>query len=233
MSRPVAAVIGVGPGTGRALARRFARGGHRIALLSRSADALDAMAAEIGDAKAFACDASDPDRVREAIIEVETSLGPVTHLLFNAGSGVFGGIDEVDDAALEQAWRINALGLFAAAQAVAPRMRAAGRGSIVVTGATASLRGGASFLAFAQAKAAQRSIAQSLARKLGPEGIHVALIIVDGMIDLERTRARMPDAPDEKFLRPDAIADAAWYLAEQDPSAWTFELDLRPHVERW
>lgn len=234
MPAPVTAVIGVGPGNGEAFARRFAAAGHAVALLSRSQEKLEATARTLGGgARAFACDAGDPDAVRGALEAVQSTMGPVRHLLYNAGSGVFGGLDEVDAEALERAWRINTLGLFAAARAVTPSMRERGEGSLVVTGATASLRGGARFLAFAQAKAAQRSLAQSLARSLGPEGIHVALVIVDGMVDGPRARQMAPDAPADAFLDPAHIAESVFFLTHQPRSAWTFELDLRPHGERW
>ncbi len=234
MNSPVTAIIGVGPGNGAAFARRFAKQGHRVALLSRNRAYLDGLASDLGEAAhVFITDAGQPDQVAASLARVEEKLGPVANLLYNAGSGMFGSIDDVTAADLETAWRINALGLYAAARAVLPGMRARKSGSIVVTGATASLRGGANFAAFAQAKAAQRSLAQSLARKVGPEGIHVALVIVDGVIDLERTRAMLPDRADEGFLKPDHIADAVWYLTRQPASAWTFELDLRPSVEKW
>lgn len=234
MTSSTTAVIGVGPGNGSAFARRFARGGDKIALLSRSEARLQALSAELdSESGSFVCDAGDPDSVKSALTRASETLGPIDTLLYNAGSGVFGGIDAVDAQRMEEAWRINVLGLFSAAQAVLPSMRERGEGRIIVTGATASLRGGANFVAFAQAKAAQRSLAQSLARTLHPEGIHVALVIVDGVIDLPRTRDRMPDLPPEAFLQPDHIAEAVWFLARQPRSAWTFELDLRPHVERF
>lgn len=234
MSAPVTAVIGVGPGNGAAFARRFAREGHRVALLSRSVDYLEALAREVGGgAQAFSADASEPGSVTEALEEVSAKLGPVDNLLYNAGSGVFGAIDEVAAEDLERAWRINTLGLFSAAQAVLPSMRERGAGNVVVTGATASLRGGAKFAAFAQAKAAQRSLAQSMARHVGADGVHVSVVIVDGMIDLERTRKMMPEAPDDEFMQADHIAEAVWFLTQQPRSAWTFELDLRPSTERW
>lgn len=234
MSSPVTAIIGVGPGNGAAYAHRFAREGHKVALLSRTQSYLDALAEELDtEALGVAADASDPASVQAGLEAVKAKLGPVDNLIYNAGSGVFGSIDKVGAEDLELAWRINTLGLFAATQAVLPDMRAKGAGSIVVTGATASLRGGANFAAFAQAKAAQRSLAQSTARAVGADGVHVSLVIVDGMVDLERTRAMMPDAPAEKFMAPAAIADAVYYLTQQPRSAWTFELDLRPHIEKW
>lgn len=233
MGKPVCAIIGVGPGNGEAYAQRFADQGHAVALLSRSVDTLHDLAARLPDARAVACDASQPERVAEALAEVARELGPVQTLIYNAGSGVFGSIDDVDLDAFDTAWRVNTLGLAAAAKAVIPGMREVGSGNIIVTGATASRKGGANFAAFAQAKAAQRSLAQSLARKLGPDGIHVALIVIDAVVDLPRTRQAMADRAEHEFAKPHAIADAAWFLASQDRSAWTFELDLRPFCENW
>jgi len=226
-------VAGVGPGNGEALARRFAADGYRVALLARSTDFTEKVAAELEGAKAFSCDVTDPDSVSAAFDSIRESLGEVEVLLYNAGSGVFGSIEELEAERFEGAWKVNTLGLVHCAKQVIDPMKERGRGSIVVTGATASLRGGARFAAFAQAKAAQRSLAQSMARHLGPAGIHVAIAIVDGVVDLPRTRESMKDAPDEKFLKPAHIAESVHFLAHQERSAWTFELDLRPHVESW
>ncbi|MGF1466787.1 MAG: SDR family NAD(P)-dependent oxidoreductase [Sandaracinaceae bacterium] len=231
--KPVCAVMGVGPGNGAAFARRFAKEGYAVGLMARNEQYLTELASEIEGAKPFPCDATDPGAIASAFARVSTELGDVDVLLYNAGSGTFGTFDDVDADALERAWKINTRGLFQSAKAVVPAMRAKGTGQIVITGATASLRGGARFAAFAQAKAAQRSLAQSMAKHLGPDGIHVSLVIVDGMIDLPRMRTMMPDAPPERFLQPDAIADAVWHLTRQHPSAWTFELDVRPNVEAW
>lgn len=234
MTAPVTAIIGVGPGNGLAFARRFADGGHRIALLSRRLGELEAAAEALdGEAMAAACDATQPESVSSALAKVEARFGPIDNLLYNAGNAAFGSVDEVDAETMEQAWRVNTLGLFAAAKAVLPKMREKGSGSIIVTGATASLRGGARFAAFAQAKAAQRSLAQSLARQVGQDGVHVALVIVDGVIDSARTREMMPNLPADLRMSAEYIAEAVWFLGQQPPSAWTFELDLRPSAEKW
>ena len=232
-SQPVCAVVGVGPGNGMALARRFAAGGQRVALLARRQEALDEFAKQIEGSRGFACDVTDLDAIASAFGTIREQLGPVATLLYNAGSGSWGNLDQVSVADLDRALAINARGLFACAKQVVPDMRAAGQGVIGIIGATASLRGKPGTLTFAAGKAAQRSIAQSLARQLGPEGIHVYLAILDGMVDLPRTRAQMPDRPDEDFLAPDDIAEAMWQIANQPRSTWTFELDLRPHKESW
>lgn len=231
MSNDVCILIGAGPGTGDALARRFAREGYRLALVSRSGDHADRLAGELDQAQAFRCDATDPDALKACLGSIRERMGPAGVLLYNAGQGQWGTIDETGEPAFEQAWRLNALGLLTASRAVIPDMRDAGRGSIIVTGATASLRGGARFTAFASAKAAQKSLAESMARHLGPDGIHVALMIIDGVIDTPRTREMLPDKPDGFFLQPAAIAETAWQLVDQPPSAWSFRVDLRPHGE--
>lgn len=233
MSKPVCAVVGVGPGNGAAFARRFSKAGHAIALLSRTTDFSNELASELGNAAAYACDVSDGESVAATFGKIRSELGDPEVLLYNAGSGAFGSIDDIDASDLEQNWRINVLGLFSTVRQVLPAMRRSERGSIIITGATASLRGGAKFAAFASAKAAQRSLAQSMARKLGPEGIHVALVIVDGVIDTPRARQWAGDKPDSYFLSPEDIAETVLHLAEQNRSAWTFEADLRPFSERW
>ncbi len=229
----VCVITGVGPGTGAALARRFAAAGYRVAMLARSTDTLGRLEAELPDARGYACDVADAGAVHDAFARIRGELGAPAVLLHNAGSGVFSSFVDTTPDLFEASWRTNALGLLLCAHAVVPGMLEAGRGAIVVTGATASLRGGANFTAFAAAKAAQRSLAQSMARGLGPRGIHVAYVIVDGVIDIPNTRALFPDRPDEFFLRADAIAETVHHVAHQEPSAWTFELDVRPFGERW
>lgn len=227
------AVVAVGPGNGAALARRFARDGYRVGLLARSRATIDPLAAELAGSVAVTCDVREPAAIAAAFGELRDKLGPIDVLLYNAGAGAFEDVDQATPESLESAWRTNALGLFTASRSVLPDMRLRGGGCIVVIGATASLRGGARFLPFAAAKAAQRSIAQSMARKLGAEGIHVAYVILDGVVDLPRTRQMMKDKPDEFFLSPEAIADSVFALVRQDRQAWTFELDLRPFGEKW
>lgn len=228
----VCAVIGIGPGNGEAFARRFAAAGYRVAMLSRSTALSNPLAKEL-KGKAYVCDAADPVSVTNALDEVARDLGPVDVLIYNAGSGTWGGVDDVTPEALEQSLRVNAVGALAAARAVLAGMRTKKSGNIVFIGATASRRGGAGTLGFAPAKAAQKSIAESLARKLGPEGIHVSLVVIDGVIDIPRTRERMPDKPQSFFLATGDIAETVHFLTEQKPSAWTFELEVRPFAEKW
>lgn len=231
--KKVCAVVGVGPGNGAALARRFAEDGYAVALLARSTKTSADLASELPDARAFECDVGDAGSVARAFASIRGELGEVDVVVFNAGSGVFGALDDVTAADFESAWRVNALGLFLVAKEVVPAMKAAHSGAIVVIGATASRRGVPRTTAFAPAKAAQRSLCEALARQLGPEGIHVALIIVDGVVDLPRTREWMKGKPDDFFVKPSGVADLASSLVRQDRSAWTFEADARPFGETW
>jgi short-subunit dehydrogenase len=231
--RRVAVVIGIGPGNGEAIARRLAADGFAVAMLSRATELSGALAKELPGSLAIAADAADGASLEAGLDRVAAELGPVHTLVYNAGSGTFGTALEVTAAQLESALRVNAVGALVAAQRVAPAMIAAGEGNIVFIGATASLRGNVKTAAFAPAKAAQRSLAQSLAKLLGPKGVHVSLVIVDGVIDLPRTRAFMKDKPESFFLKPADIAKVVSNLVQQPRSAWTFEMDVRPFGESW
>jgi NADP-dependent 3-hydroxy acid dehydrogenase YdfG len=231
--RRVAAVVGIGPGNGEAIVRRLAADGFAVAMLSRQTELSSALAKELPGALAIAADAADPASLGAGIDRVAAELGQVHTLVYNAGSGTFGTALEVTAAQLESSLRVNAVGALVAAQRVAPAMIAAGEGNVVFIGATASLRGNVKTAAFAPAKAAQRSLAQSLAKLLGPKGVHVSLVIVDGVIDLPRTRAFMHDKPESFFLKPADIAGVVSHLVQQPRSAWTFELDVRPFGESW
>jgi NAD(P)-dependent dehydrogenase (short-subunit alcohol dehydrogenase family) len=233
MAERTCAIVGAGPGNGLAFARRFAADGYGVALIGRTGEKLEAVAAEVLGSRAVPGDAGDPGSLRAAFRTVRDAMGPVDVLLYNAGSGQWGNFREITPEGLESGWRTNVLGLLVAGQAVAEEMIARGHGAIVVTGATASLRGNVGTAAFAPAKAAQRSLAQSMAKYLGPMGVHVACVIVDGVIGTPAARTRMTDKPDDFFLKPEEIAEAVHFLAHQERSAWTFELDLRPFGERW
>jgi NAD(P)-dependent dehydrogenase (short-subunit alcohol dehydrogenase family) len=233
MSRPVCAVIGVGPGNGAAIARRFAGEGYAAALVARTAGYLEDLARELDGARAYPCDASDPTSLETTLKAIRDDLGEVDVLVYNAGSGLWGTVEEITPAALESAWRINALGALVAAQQVIPAMKRKGQGSIVYIGATASRRGGPKSAAFSSAKGAQRLLAESMARHLWPAGIHVALVVIDGVVDLPRTRERMPDKPDGFFVRPDDVAETVSSIVRQPRSTWSFEVEARPFGEKW
>jgi NAD(P)-dependent dehydrogenase (short-subunit alcohol dehydrogenase family) len=232
MANPVCAVIGIGPGNGAAIARRFA-GDHRVALLSRSTGFSGELARGLPDARAYDCDVADAASVDRAFAAIAAELGPVDVLVYNAGSGVFATVEEITAEQFEASWRVNAAGLLAASQRVIPSMKAKGTGAIIVIGATASRRGAPRTAAFAPAKAAQRSLSESMAKHLGPMGIHVALVIIDGVVDLPRSRRAMPDRPDDFFVKPDDVAETVYWLAHQPRSAWSFEVEARPFGEKW
>lgn len=224
----------MGPGLGAAYARRFHQSGYAVALLARSRDLAAALAAELGEStRAYACDVGDARAIDTTFESIRADLGAVDVLIYNAGSGVWGTIQTVERDAFEQAWRVNALGLFLASQAVIPSMKAKGAGAIIVTGATASRRGTPATTAFAPAKAAQRSLAEAMAKDLWPLGIHVSLIIIDGVVNLAKTRAHMPDKPDSFFVSPNDVAATAEWLTQQPSSAWSFEVEARPFAEKW
>jgi NAD(P)-dependent dehydrogenase (short-subunit alcohol dehydrogenase family) len=232
----VAVVVGVGPGTGAALARRFAKQ-YRVALLARSTDYLKTLADEIraagGQALEAPADIANFSEVAGAFAAIREKLADPEILLYNAGSGVWGTIVDITAEQYEMAWRVNAFGAFLCAKEVAPAMIARGHGVMLFTGATAGVKAGPRSIAFGPAKFAMRGLAQSLARDLGPRGIHVASINIDGGIDIPRVRRGNPHFKDEDLLKPEAIADTYWHLAHQDRSAWTMELELRPFKEKF
>ncbi len=229
MSRPVCAIVGIGPGNGASFARKFDKEGYAVALLSRSTDYSNALAGELGEAKAYACDASDPEAIVAAFDQVKAELGDVETLVYNAGSGSWKNVEEITPDEFELGWRINTLGALVSSQQVIPAMKQAGKGNIIFIGATASLRGVPMTAGFAPAKAAQRILAQSMAKHLWPQGIHVAVMIIDGGI--RSPEMPQPDGPDK--LEPDDIAQAVHYLTTQPQSAWSFEVDVRPMLEKW
>ena len=230
---PVCAVVGVGPGNGEALARRFAADGYAVALMARRAELTAKLAAELPRAKSYACDVSEAASIETAFAAMRADLGDVDALIYNAGSGVWGNVEEVKAEDLERSWRVNTLGLFLSARQAIPAMRRKGEGAIVVIGATASRRGAAGAAAFAQSKMAQRALAELMARHLWPAGIHVALIVVDGVVGGPVTRSRFGERPDDFFIDPAGVATIAADLVKQDRSAWSFEVEARPFKEKW
>lgn len=233
MAKPVCAVVGVGQGNGAALARAFTREGMAVALLARTTSFTSALANELSDSRAYACDVTSADAVADTFARMRAEMGDPSTLVYNAGSGAWGDVESISLDGFENSWRVNALGALAVSQQVIPAMKAAGTGTIIFIGATASLRGGPNTAAFAPAKAAQRSLAESMAKTLGPKGIHVALIVVDAVVDLPGTRARMPGKADDFFLEPDDMAATAVWLEKQPRSAWSFAVDVRPYCEKW
>lgn len=226
-------IVGVGPGNGAAFASRFAREGYQLALLARRDEFTNHLALELKNAKAYVCDVSQEDSIKQTFAKIHQEFGAIDVLIYNAGSGVWGNIEEIKSSDFETCWQVNAFGLMQVCQQIIPMMKKNGSGNIVIVGATASKRGGIKTAAFASAKAAQRSLAESMAKYLGQFGIHVSLAIIDGVVDLPTTRKRMPDKADSFFIKSVDIADNVFWLTQQPSSAWSFEIDLRPFGEIW
>ena len=233
MSFKVCVIAGVGPGNGLAFSQRFAAEGYRVAMLARSRERLATYESQIPNSIGYAVDLTDPRMVQRTFTQIRADLGYVDVLVHNASSLLAKQFIDTDLEDFEEQWRRNTYTFVLCAREAVADMREAGAGAIVVIGATASVRGGSNFAAFASSKAAQRSLAESMARSLGPRNIHVAHVIIDGVIDTPRTRQYLPDEPDEYFLKSDDIADAVYALSQQKRSAWTFEIDLRPFGEAW
>jgi len=229
----VCLITGVGPGTGAALVRRFVEGGYRVAMLARNEERLKTLANELDGAQAYVCDVTDEVALENTLASVKTDLGAPTTVIHNAVSGAFGSFQEIDPEILRKNFEVNTMALLQLARLVVDDMIALGGGAIIATGNTSAYRGKASFAGFAPSKAAQRILLESIARSAGPKGVHAAYLAIDAVIDLEWTRKRMPNAPDDFFCKPADIADAAYQLARQPKSAWAFEMVIRPFGENW
>ena len=233
MTTKIAVITGIGPGLGSAYARRFHAGGYRVALLGRTRSTIEKYAAELPGSLPIVCDVADADSVRAAFEQVRCALGVPAVVIHNAGSGVFKGFLDTTAEELQSCLNVNIGGLFHVAKEALPSMVDGDGGALIVTGATASWRGSPKTAAFAAGKGGQRWLAQGLAKEFAPQGVHVAYIVVDGIVDMPRTRQWMPNRETAEFIEPDAIADTAWFLAHQSPGSWTFELDARPAPESW
>ena len=234
MSDKVCLITGVGEGTGAAIARRFASDGYRVAMLARNRERLAELERELPGTRAFACDVADLEQLAAVCQRVEEDVGAPDVAVHNAVRATFDGFLEGDPGELERNFRVNTTALLFLARAVAPGMIRRGSGSIAVTGNTAAFRGVPSYALFSPTKAAQRNLAQALARDLGPKGVHVGYFNIDAVIDVPWTRDRFhPDKPDEFFIRPADIADEVFRVAHQPRSAWSFDVEMRPFAERW
>lgn len=228
-SKPLALVTGVGPGTGASVARRFAEGGYRVVMLARDKNRLTALAAEIPDSIAAPCDITDA----AALARIVSEVGNPSVVVHNAVGGAFGNFLNIDPEVFQRNFEINAMALYHLARLTTPAMAEAGKGALIVTGNGSSERGRAAFAGFAPTKAAQRILAESLARDLGPKGVHVAYLIIDAAIDVPWQRQLQPDKPDDYFISPASIAAEVYHLAHQPRDAWTFRAEVRPFHEPW
>lgn len=244
MTDRIALIVGVGGGTGVALCRRFSQGGYRVAMIARNAERLAALETEIPRARGYPCDVADLDRLGATIERVQAELGAPHVLIHNAVAATFAKILEASVDDLERNFRVNTTSLFFLAQKLVPAMIDRGEGAIMVTGNTSSFRGIPLRPAFAPTKAAQRILAQSLSKDLGPKRVHVGYITIDAAIDApwiasaRGARGIRPPADwqferDDYFAHPDAIADEVYHIAHQHPSTWSFDHVIRPFAENW
>lgn len=233
MSQPVCLITGVGPGTGASLARRFGSGGYSVAMLARDSTRLGILEHEIPGAMGFVCDVADAAALEETCTAVRARLGAPEVVIHNAVGGAFGDFQTIDPGVLRHNFEVNTMALLILARATAPDMMSAGKGAILCTGNTSAHRGVASFAGFAPTKAAQRILAQSIARSLGPHGVHVAYVTIDAVIDVAWTRQLHADKPDHFFIQPDDIAEECWHVVHQPRTAWSFDVEIRPYGERW
>ena len=231
---------GVAQGIGGALAHKFASEGHHVIVSGRTLAKVEDVAGQIRSAghsaEAMQVDVTQEDD-QDVLFERLKELGPISAVLFNAGNNAVIPFAELNAETYEQFWRIGSLGAFLTAKRAVPLLEAQGKGNLFFTGASGSLRGRPNFAHFAAMKAGLRMLAQALAREYGPKGVHIAHIIIDGIVDAERTRARFGDymdsLGDDGVLSPQAVADTYWHLHNQPRSAWTHELELRPFGETW
>lgn len=235
--KKVAVIVGVGPGLGRALAVKFAQGGLAVGLMARNDQSLTPVKVEIekegGVGRAYTCDTTDEASTTAAFTRVRDELGVPEIVVYNAGSFQMASVLDLTPADLERSWRVNCQGALIVAQAALPHMLERKRGTLLFSGASASLRGSARFAALAVGKFGLRALTQSMARELGPKGIHVAHVVIDGVIHTPRARTMLPERTPDTMLAPPAIAETFWHLYMQDPTAWTQEIDLRPAVEKF
>ncbi len=233
----IAVIAGVGPGLGAALARKFVEEGCNVALLSRSSAYIKNLSTRLAKSGRtvipIPTDITEPEQVDQSFNRIRDELGDPDILVNHAGNAAWGSFADLTPEAFEGAWRVCTLGGFLCSKQVVPGMLKKGGGKILFTGATSAVRGRADALAFSSAKFATRGLASSLAREVGPYGIHVAHIIIDGVIDTPGMRQRYKLSENEPLLEPDAIADTYWALVQQERSAWTFEVDVRPHNEEF
>ena len=233
MSKKVALVTGVGPGTGSSIARRFSDGGYKVAMIARDKERLKSLEDELEDSKGYSCELRNQEYLNSTIDNIIKDFGYPDVFIHNAVRGTRGNFLEFTSEELQSNFDINVIALHRIAQKVAPEMIKKGKGAIIVTGNTSAHRGKANFGGTASTKAAQKILTESFARYLNPKGIHVAYITIDAAIDLEWTRKAWPDKPDDFFIQPDDIASEVWHITHQSKSAWTFDHWLRPFGESW
>jgi NADP-dependent 3-hydroxy acid dehydrogenase YdfG len=233
MKKKTCLVTGVGWGTGNAVVRKFANSGYQVAMLARRDDRLAVMEEAIGGAHAYPCDVTNVDLLKMTLQRIVDDLGSPSIVIHNAVSGSWGNFLEIDPNDLEYNFQVNTMALLHIARLTLPKMIENGEGSLICTGNTSAHRGRGRYAGFAPTKAAQRILAQSIARDAGPKGVHVAYVTIDAVIDLRWTRKRSPEKQDDYFITPDEIANEIFHIAHQPKGAWSFDVEIRPHGEVW
>ncbi len=231
--RPHCLVVGVGAGTGLACVRRFVAGGYKVSMIARHKERLQSFADEVEGTAAYAADIADIDSYRNVLQRIVSEHGVPSKVVYNAALATFASYAELDTELFERNFRVNTTGLLVTAQELAPAMVEQGDGALVVTGNTGAMRGVPRFVGFSPTKASQRILAESLARELGPQGLHVAYVVIDAMIDMPMVRKRLTDKPDDFFAKPEDIAGEVFHTAHQPPSTRSFLVEIRPFAEPW
>ena len=233
MSEKLCLITGVGPGTGTELVKRFASDGYRVAMIARNQERLKQLEQTVDNTIGYTCDVSNTEQLLSKLSQIKSDYGCPDVIIHNAVGGAFGDFLEIEPKVIEKNFQINTMALLHLGQAFGEDMIERGSGAIVVTGNTSAYRGKAKFAAFAPTKAAQRILAESMARRLGPDGIHVAYVAIDAVIDVEWARQLHSNQPDEFFCKPADIAEECFRIAHQARSAWSFNVEIRPYGENW
>ncbi len=233
IERPHCLVIGVGPGFGMGCVRRFVAEGYHVSMIARHAGRLDAWQREHANTAAFPVDVANVEGFVETLQQIVTAHGLPDVVIYNAAKASFGNYLKITPADFEKNFSVNTTGLLVAAQALAPSMVERGSGALIVTGNTGAMRGTPNFVGWSPSKAGQRILSESLARELGPHGVHVAYVVVDALIDMPFARKNRPSQPDDTYAKPDDLAETVFNTAVQPRSAWSFLVELRPFGESW
>jgi NAD(P)-dependent dehydrogenase (short-subunit alcohol dehydrogenase family) len=231
--RPHCLIIGVGPGTGLACVRRFVGEGYTVSMIARHDGRLANWARKIADTVAYPSDITDLESFRASLERIKAEQGVPKVVIYNASLATFAPYSKLDPMDFERNFRANTTGLLVTAQVFAPDMVEAGGGALIITGNTSARRGTPEFVGFAPTKASQRILGESLARELGPQGVHVAYVMIDALIDMPWVRKQMPDEPAERFALPDDIAGEVFHIAHQPQSTWSYMHEIRPFGETW
>ena len=233
MTKKICLITGVGPGTGSALVATFVNAGYTVAMIARNQERLEELESQFENCKGFPCDVSNAEQLENTITSIQAEIGSPEVVVHNAVGGAFGSFMDITAAQLQKNFEVNTMALLRLGQLLAPAMIEQGKGAIICTGNTSAYRGKAHYAGFAPTKAAQRILAESMARTLGPQGVHVAYVAIDAVIDVPWARQAFADQPDDFFCKPVEIAQEVLRIAEQPKSTWSFNVEIRPFGENW